>query len=419
MTQSRFWPAEPEKRMILIITGALLLLSIVKSGYYTRAYGGTDLRSISVASKLLDSGRNAYFYRWSPGDPEQYLDPNTPLTTASNGVTVAPGTLYFLSLFSPLRYPVLRVVWTVILYLFALYILSFFFFQKDNSPEKRYAIAVIGVLLFLCSSVWFLNIERGQVYVLFAFLFTLIYQLYRSPKPWAQTLAGVVLALAVYCRPNFLLLLVPLLLVRNWRALSGWLGATLCLAVHAYDHLGLWKGYSAVINEFSDVAGPKPHIWRAPQTYPAGIEGVNNLTKFKNDFICGGISPLSSWLDASIGAQPFYLYLVVLVLIVIALVWIYRKRLIGADAPTVVLFGFLLYVTTEYIMPTSRTAYNLILWIFPVLLFLQQFRLSPRAVILLIAGLCLMNGFPFYFPYLQDLGEMLLIFVLLTKLRKR
>lgn len=405
-------PLTPEKRMLLVVALFLVALSVIKGGYYVRAYGGVDLRSISVASRLLDTGGTAYFHRWSPGESEKYLDPNVPQDTRSNAVTVAPGTLYVVWLFNGLRYPLLRLVWATLQYLVIFSIFCYFYFQRDNSADRRWSIVVVGGLFFLCTPIWFLNTERGQVYFLFAFFFTLIYALYRSPSPAANVLAGVVMAAAAYCRPNFAFLLLPVLLVRQWRVLAGWLGAAVLLAIHAWGHRGLWTAWSAVVHEFSDLGPATSTVVHPGYVYPGVIEGAKNLTKYKTDFVCGGIQPLSTWFRGVFTIGTPYFYLGVLVVVLAVLVLAFKKELAKKEASTILLFGFLLYMVTEYIMPASRSAYNLLLWIFPVLLFLQRPRFPAAVFVLLIAGLCLINGFPFYLPLLPDLGEALLVFCL-------
>ena len=407
--QSRFWPLAPEKSTILLVTLMLLLLSIIKSGYYTASYGGVDLRNMTVASRMLDSGRSVYFYRWSPGEPERYLNPNVPPHSFTNAVSETPGCLYFAALFSALPYPVLKVVWTTLQYLFILSIFCYFFFQKENSPDRRWTIVVVGGLFILCTPIWFLNIERGQIYFLFAFFFTLIFLLYRNSSPVANFFAGVVIAIAIYCRPNFIFLLVPIVLVRNWRVLAGWLSAAIPLGVHAYFHRGLWAGYSAVVHEFSDL-GPAIRAAENPQyNYPAVIEGAKNLTRYKTDFVCGGIHPVGDLLAYYFHLDNSYYYFGLLLSVMGVLILVFKKELAKKDAQTVILFGFLLYMTAEYIMPAPRAAYNLILWVFPVLLFLQRPRFPPAVYVLLIVGLCFINGAPFYFPFIHDLGEALLV----------
>ena len=69
-------------------------------------------------------------------------------------------------------------------------------------------------------------------------------------------------------------------------------------------------------------------------------------------------------------------------------------------------------------MPAPRGAYNLIQWIFPVLLLLKENLLTPVRLVLLIFGLFLTTNYPYYLPFLQDLGELLLLFCLLGSLYK-
>jgi hypothetical protein len=296
-------------------------------------------------------------------------------------------------------------------------IFCYFFFLKENTPDRKLAIFVVGGLFFLCTPIWFLNIERGQIYFLFAFFFTLIFLLYRSSSRVANFFAGVVIAIAIYCRPNFAFLLVPIVLVRNWRVLAGWLSACVPLAIHAYFHLGLWQGYSAVVHEYSDLGPATPAVDHPQYVYPAVIEGVKDLTKRKTDFVCGGIHPIGDALASFFHINNVYFFFGLVVAVVGALILVFKKELAKKDAPTVILFGFLLYMMVEYIMHSPRGAYNLILWVFPVLLFLQRPRFPAAVFVLLITGLCFINGVPFYFLFIHDLGEALLVFCLVYYLK--
>ena len=61
---------------------ALLILALVVSGHMivvdlrnTLRYGGTDMRGHVVGARLLARGLDPYYYLWTPGDPQQLLDP--------------------------------------------------------------------------------------------------------------------------------------------------------------------------------------------------------------------------------------------------------------------------------------------------------------------------------------------------------
>ncbi len=212
-----------EQKTTLIILSVLMLCGVIKAGYYTIHYGGVDLRQRVVGARLINKDNSAYFYKWSPGGPEKFIDPNVRKGSDINGVTVAPGALYFQSLFSFLKYPVLRIVWTIVQYLLIVSIFYFFLFQKDVAAINKFAIVVIGGIFFLCSPVWFINIERGQIYILYAFLFTSIFFSYTCKNEYSKYISGILISIAIYCRPTFIVLIIPILfnLEKPWLRLLG------------------------------------------------------------------------------------------------------------------------------------------------------------------------------------------------------
>jgi hypothetical protein len=395
-----------EKTIVLIVS-VLMIGGLIKSAYYTLNYGGVDLRQRIVGARMINEERSPYKGEWKQGDSERLIDPNGKMQNA-NGVTLAPGSLYVLYLFSGFDYFSIRAIWLVIQYLLLGYIFLYFFLRTEDS--RKLLFLVISPVFFFCSSFWFLHIERGQIYILYAFLFTLLYQFYRSPKPDGSFVAGVILAIAIYSRPSFAVLIIPFLFAGKRYLWYGFFSCALLLSVDVWLHLDWWKDYLNTLSIFSKPAISSDSIASTAQ-FPPLIEGMDNLTKYKTDFACGGMKPLRVYLEDSFNPSPVF-YAIIYSLIVLLLTVFFRKRL---NSPTrILLFGFALYITAEYIMPAPRGAYNLVQWIFPVFLLLNEKLLSTTRLVLLIVGLCLVTNYPFYLPLLQDLGELLLLYCLLA-----
>lgn len=409
-------PLSAVERLIAFIMVVLLLGSTAKSLYYTLQNGGCDLRTRVVGARLLSTSESPYFYKWKPGDPEQLLDPNDKPDRVVNGVSSAPGALYVQALFNRLEYPAIRIAWMVVHYLLAAYILGFFLCTKDVSYKRKLGAAGISSVFFLCTAIWFYNIERGQIYILFAFFFCLLYQLYAAPKPWAHFLAGILLIFAVFCRPTFAVVGIPFLMVRNRWLLAGLLAGALPLAVHVLTYYDLWKDYQEAMNIYTGFRDGTPAFAHNFSTsFPSSIEGATNLGYIKTDFIVGRIAPLANHLWQL--GLPGVFYILSYTGVALLCLLLFRKDIRAKDPATVVLLGFLLYITAEYLVPAPRGPYNVIEWIVPVLLLLQGNRLSLPHLVVLMAGLCLMVGFPFTLPYSGELGELLLVFCLLQFLR--
>jgi hypothetical protein len=340
----------------------------------------------------------------------------------ANGVTQAPGFLYFQSLFNTLPFRTIQLVWALCQYLLIGYIFYFFLFRLHDSARDKFLPFVVGAFFFLCSAIWFINIERGQAYILFTFVFCILYGLCLKKKPEAYFLAGAVVAVTAYCRPNFIIVALPLLFAFNRWTVVGFITAAIPLAVHAWLHIDLWKDYSNAMSIYSDMKTTAPQkIKSAAIQYPAFVEGIDErlIGKFKPDFQVGGILPLMRRIQAVFGpvhpALPYFMY----GSIILTLLLFFRKDLLHKDPASVMLCGFLFYIISEYMMPIGRGAYTLIQWVFPVLLMLQKRRFGTSDVVLLIAGLCFITDLPTFLPYFNDFGELLLVICTIRYIRKK
>lgn len=418
MIKSFFFSLKPEQKIITAIVSVLILFGAIKSAYYTVHYGGIDLRQRVVAARVLNSEESAYFFKWSPGQSERLIDENVRKNLDINGVTVAPGGLYVQKLFSSFNYPLLRMVWSVFQYLLLIAIFIFFLGNKKVTANNKFLIFSVGGIFFLCSPIWFLNIERGQIYILYAFLFCSIFFLYKSTQPFLVFVSGLLIAIAIYCRPTFAVLLVPLILVYKRTAIFGFICAAIPLLFHAVSHLSLWKDYFTAVETFTGLRKIPASFSENHVVYPVVIEAAKNLSLYKNDFICGGLRPLDQWFALFHFQPASWFYVLCYFITAIGLIIICRKIFWQRNFFSIFLFSFLLYMLAEYIMPAPRGAYNLIQWILPVLLMLAVNFENRYRVIFLITGLCFINGFPFYFPFVHDIGELILIGCLLHFIRK-
>jgi len=395
----------PEKILVLIAF-ALLIAGVIKSAYYTLNYGGVDLRQRIVGARMINQDRSPYKGEWQQGDSERLMDPNGKMQNA-NGVTLAPGSLYVMYAISGFDYFSIRTIWLVIQYLLVGYIFLYFFLRTEDS---RKLLVFIISSVFLCSSIWFLHIERGQIYILYAFLFTVLYQLHQSKKRGSAFLTGLILALAIYSRPTFAVLIIPFLFAGNKYFWYGLLSCSLLLSGDIWLHLDWWKDYFHTLSIFSGINNEVSATATAQQ-FPPLVEGMDNLTKFKTDFDCGGIKPVRVYLEGHFNLPPSF-YFILYVLIVALLTFFFRKKLY--DPARVILFGFALYIIAEYILPAPRGAYNLVQWIFPMLLLLKEKLLSTVRLVLLIVGFCLVTNYPIYLPLLQEAGELMFLYCLLA-----
>jgi len=400
--------AESDKTAIAIVL-LLVTISIAQSISYTVHSGGTDLRTRVVGARLLYTKESPYFYKWHPGESERFIDPNTNTQTAVNGVTAAPGLLYFQSMLTWMSYPLIRIIWTIFQYVSCFSIFWLLLFKKNIKNLNRLYIIFIGGIFFLCSDIWFFNIERGQAYIVFPLFMCLIYQLQTIRTPRSIFMAGVLLAIAVYCRPNFIFFGLPLLLNFNKRFAWGLFSMALILLIHAVAKMDLWQDYFHSISFYTGINNETvPSFHQQNIIYPSIIEGSKNLTTYKSFNVIG--LPSVRWLFVRYPPIPGYIYTLLFVIFATVIVFFFKNILQKNNLQSKILIGFILYIISEYFVPSQRGGYNLIQWIFPIILILSNKEVSKNQVILITIAFCLLIGFPFPIRILQAGGEVLLIF---------
>ncbi len=403
------------EKLALCVALLLIFFGAVKAGYYTLKYGGTDLRVDIVGTRAMLLNESPYFFHWKNGDPETLINPNDN-NSSVNGVTAAPGVLYFYSLISWINYPTLRIVWTIIQYSMMLFIFFVCFGRIKDSPREVVFAFLVSSIAFLASDIWLENIERGQKYVFYIFLICLTWKLLESKKNYINILGGALLAFSIYCRPPLIVLAVPVLWIANRNAIIGTFICTLFLFIHAYFHFQDWKDYQQAMRIYTKVESPVNVSAVRPQYPTSMIEGSSNLKEYNASFICGGIRTFPSyWKPTS--PVVVYLFIGIYVTIVLASFIIFRARIKTFNIEQAILFGFLIYILSEYFIPNNRGGYNPIQWVIAVTLILTSGSRMWVNWLLIITGICLMLDFPFHFPGFHSIGELLLVISLVRHLR--
>lgn len=405
------------ERIVVIITLSIISFGLIKAAYYTKKYGGTDLRIDIVGTRALQANQSPYFYHWSVGDPETLANPNGS-RIGPNGLTMAPGMLFLYSAISRLNYPTIRIVWTIFQYLLMLWIFFFSFERFSRFGKKEIYAFLIAAIGFLASSLWLENIERGQKYVFYAFLFCAIWQLLKSNKGYLNFLGGIILAAAIYCRPTFIVITIPLIWVTNRKFIFGFLISALLLTIHGFTNIQLWKDYSKSMRFYTDIEQVSEHTQIYPEYKTEVIEGASNIRLYNSSFICGGIHPFPTYFKYTNPNQR-YIWTIVYVILVGMTIYLFRSQLRSFSIEEAVLLGFLLYMIAEYFIPNDRGGYNPIQWAFPVIMMLRRSSSIGIIGVMIATGICLMLDFPFYFPGFHTVGELLLVISLVVHLRNR
>lgn len=399
--------------LLISITAGFLLFTLIKSFQLTKKYGGTDLRCRIVGSRLARAHKSAYFYKWNPADGVFYLDPNDDNKRLVNGNVVTPAVLTVIYPIARLSYPQVRWIWSILQVLAMFGSIYMLFKQKNILTTLMVASPlIIGIV---CSDIWLYNIERGQMYVFYTFLFALMYYLYTSKLKHNEFLSGFVGGLFILFRPYAGVMGLGFLLGGRKKWIAGCLaGLVLGALAFVLPQRNNWNDYFSAMKEYvNEVLDRGHHNEQAIEpAKPVNIEGSTNITVYEY-FGVGAINPYPFFLKNKGIIMDTWLSLIVLGLIIAILCFLfYRFRKKNADPEVLFLFGFFSYIVTELCMPAPRGAYNMIMWLFPLSLIYLRARSNWPVLIVLGLALLLLHDYPFYFPYQDKLPETL--FLLLT-----
>lgn len=403
---------------------ALIIGNFIFLWHLTADYGGTDLRCRIVGSRLLTSGKSSYFYKWNPEDGERLLDPNDVPDRQVNGNVCTPALLALNIPISHFSYNYVRIAWTVLQFALLTGSCLLLYFSGKKNGRTRGALVAVSVI-FLFSNTWSYNIERGQTYILYTFIFSLCYFIYSSKLKNKYFATGAVLGIGIWIRPLLLLASVPFLLNRNYKGLLGGLfGVLMGFLIFFVPFRKQWSDYSSAMKIYeAEVLGKAGHFSSdRPLNKPEVIEDVANITHYMQDFNAGGLATFQQYLQHylskyGIASNSFVSMGILAVIIGLCSLFYFKKRAFGFDDRPELLFSiaFLFYMLSELFIVGSRGGYNCIQWLFPA--FIIAANTKKRFLIgLLVMGIACMNGEPVTFRFQYPIGEMgmfaaLLIFI--------
>lgn len=399
-----------------ILIGACILLFVpvfIETLNFLSTNGNTDLKCRAIASRVQAAGKDPYFYKWNPADGEYLLDPNDNPRIDVNGNVVTPAMLWLLLPIHALHFETTQLVFFAIQYLAMAGIFFFLFLNYKRSAILPFAIVFISLI---CSNIWVMHVERGQVYILFTLFFTICWWLYTQQATRYIFLSGFLAGLTIFFRPFAMVLGAGFVL--SWKKhwiygmITGVLFGLLIFvapkpstwqqyltAMTTYQHLQMNPGANVanpVFNEIPKVVEGKSNYNIATQFQVHSFTGINQYaTRFHFPY-----TPAISMLVYGLTC-----------LSLIAL-FLWRQRRYPFSINQIFLFGLLLYFLTEYIIISPRSAYNAIQWIFPAFLIIQSRLTDTKLVILTTLSLLLLNGAILNHSRIAGLGEPMLLVIL-------
>ena len=255
-----------------VMIGVALAVSFAVDFNNTAQGGAIDLRNRITGLRLLEHGIDAYHYKWQNGDPEEYCDVyNNPKLPVSK-TTATPALLMLHLPLAALPYRPAQFVWLFVQG--ALLLGTGWQWLRACTASWQTWLVALAVTGFTYTAAWRLHAERGQSYVLLAFLFA-GWLTATLDRKWGNSFAaGCLAGFLAALRPPFLLLVPFLLQHRRGQLAGAAVGLLLGIGLPLLINPAGWSDYFSAMQTHSELyrngIDPRP----GPQSYPPTVEGI-------------------------------------------------------------------------------------------------------------------------------------------------
>lgn len=335
------------------ISSLVYYLGLAEFNYFV------DLRNRIVGSRLMDLGMNPYYFKWSPAYPVTLCDPIDICNYRNNLTTIPPSLLWLIRPISRLDYTSIGYIWVLIHYLFFLLIvLPIHNVFKDEASRSR--VLAAGIILLLTPQ-WSETILKGQIHYLLPTAVSLMIFTASGESRYKYFTCGLLLALAVWVRPNAVLLLPFLFFCRLDK--KQFFGAVTLAAIFLgtlewYFHFDYWVSFyhtckEWVQNNVADISWQFCHLDIV--TEGKSLEGsMRALFYVSNQSEHGNIFHLvQSKYDYSVPPLPLLMVFIATFAVLIWFSFRYKFRNIG-DA---LFIGYFAYWMAAVTSPILRLTY--------------------------------------------------------------
>lgn len=331
----------------------------------TLKFGGVDLRDRVVAARVALEGFDPYNFKWSEEYPETLLNPvenpEIPVTRAS----FTPAVIVLHMPFAEIPYSVQRTLWLFVQW--CLLLLTVHLFASTASNKRRAKTIWITGLLISSTSLWRFHVERGQIYILYAFLIALSYWVISKKWKLSHYMGGALLGLTVTLRPTIVVMAIPFIVFRKYKILTGMMAGILVAFLICSVVLGFsaWGSYMSSLKYFEK--GNLGELNFAVYAFPEipVVEGMDNLRSAElipvNNTSLQFI--FNEYLKIRLGSPALILMLLIVLLLIAA--WLFRNRSIDPPLHITFLLASTIVLITDYFLPATKSYYSEVLWIIP------------------------------------------------------
>jgi len=383
----------------------IICLIVSATRYYSFinnfAFGDLHIKIQGARDMAEDS--SAYFYH------NKRVDTLTTQQPAVTGLTSTPFVTYLHTPFINLtRCDSKKIYFWIEYFLFFCCFTLVIYLTK--SVIRRYIQCASLLLFFLFSRYFFFHLD-GQVYVLYALFFLILMALLSRGNNF---MFGVVFALAIFCRPVFILTAPLFLLYYNKQLIKGLIAGIALLAVFTvFTHtVYYWKEYQQSMKLYSY---ENPHYFNKQEPFKKiiAIKAAGNCYEpvdWNKIFALRGgrrkpglLYPLQSYLlNNKITITNTLFYSLITLAITAAIIFLMRKKYKSILPYQLMAASFIFYIVADVCIPAPRGDYNFIIWMFGAFVVIAYGNRLAAALMLL--GLVLNHTYPSTF-WLGQYGE--------------
>lgn len=361
---------------------------------------------------LQKDGKDIYTHKWVAGESEKYFYYSQRPTQTINGITATPFLLYTHKALIHLNYCDIKLIWLAI-ELFFLFAAGFLLINSFNNFLNQLIALIAFVVFFTLSPQWMVHIESGQVYIVYAFVFSLFYWLEKNNSPHKKWLQAILISTAILLRPIFIITALYFLVKKDVEMLKK--GVTSFLVIGLFSLLLTpakeWKEYTIALKEYS-----KEVVDKMTVTTPIVESAISNKTidcinkPTLRIYTAGALYTMQKYLyniGIVITNSTFYiaLCLVLIILIVLPI----KSRLNSLTIEQFFVLFFLFYIIFELTTPTVRNPYNIVQWLATSLIVICSWKINITSSVLMLIGLMLTEDVLIVFKYSREIGESCMI----------
>jgi hypothetical protein len=257
-----------------------------------------------------------------------------------------------------------------------------------------------------------MHIERGQVYICYAFLFALSYNYFKSTGKYHEFISGFIIGILLLMRPLAGVFMIPFLLIKMKKWLYGWVTGVIvgCLLFVA-PRPSLWQDYFFAMQSRLIGTTIKHTILKVADStvYPGIIEGMGNINTY-SVFNAGNLNSLHNYFESvGINITMNQSMLIYSCIGIILSAFFYRAKTEGGMGQELFLFGYLLYLLSEVFTAAPRSTYCLIEWSPAFFIMIRKMQKNNAFILFIMISLLMLHAFPFNFPYQFDIAELMLV----------